>query len=961
MGKMDFLKLHRIWISGCLAVVLWPFAVAAAEPPARVGFNEKIRPILTKHCTECHGGVKQASELSFIYPEQVLPPDGWVIEPGKPDQSVLIERVTSDDEEFRMPPPEHGPALSKREIELLREWIRQGAKWERPWAFEKPKRYAAPQVENEKWCRTPIDPFISARLESEKLAPNPDASPNAWLRRVTLDLIGLPPALEERTEFLKDVKARGEAAYAAVVDRLLASPQFGERWASVWLDQIRYADSRGLGFDNRRNIWKYRDWVIDAFNRDVPYDEFTVKQIAGDLLPHATMDGLVASACQRLTQANDEGGTDDEEFRVEAVLDRVNTVSQAWLGMTFGCARCHDHPYEPIRHDEYYQLAAYFNNTQDSDMNEEYPLLKVPVDPANYEKADGLDEQISTLRREIWDGDYSLASDEGSWQPLREFSAKTNNATRVEVETKADHAEYYTVGTIVSKTDFTINAPFGDFAGPLTAIRVTCMPLDPVAALKDSEWGFVLSSVEAKLIDGDGERPIKLAYVIGDECEAILDPQESLNPKSVDGFAAYTRINQPRSAAFVLKTPVEVRPGSRLEIVLRNRKQVGASFSLIARRGHFAVSSNLAFTERLNNADRAKQLERLARLEKKRQAIESTAVPIMRERPDNLRRPTYTFIRGFYLTKEKEVSANVPASLPGLPKDAVPNRLALANWIVSPQNPFTARVAVNRFWARLFGSGLVLTEEDFGSTGMPPSHSELLDDLAVRFQTEMGWSVKKLLRELVLSSTYRQDAKRRPELAQRDPANRFLAEGPRMRLSAEMMRDQALAVSGLLSAKQFGPPVYPPIPKGVWKPFQGSDKWNTPPVGDPDRYRRTIYTYTKRTIPYPVAAAFDAPSRETCASRRLPSNTPIQAFVTLNDETFVECAGALAKRMIESGDSLRSQLGQGFLLAACRPATDAELDDLAAFVEKLPESHDELSRMTLAASVLLNMDEVLTK
>jgi hypothetical protein len=952
---------YRTSISCCMAAVLWALVASASGAPPRVGFNDKIRPILTKHCTECHGGVKQASELSFTYPEQVLPPDGWVIEPGKPDESILIERVTSEDEEFRMPPAEHGPALSKRETELLAEWIRQGAKWERPWAFEAPQRHALPQVQSEVWCRSPIDRFIMSRLDEEKLRPNPEASAGAWLRRVSLDLIGLPPTPEERAAFLKDVDERGEAAYSAAVDRLLASPQFGERWASVWLDQIRYADSRGLGFDNRRNIWKYRDWVIDAFNRDLPYDEFTVKQIAGDLLPTPTMDDLVASACQRLTMANDEGGTDDEEFRVEAVLDRVNTVSQAWLGMTFGCARCHDHPYEPVRHDEYYQLAAYFNNTQDSDMNEEHPLVKVPIDPADYAKADDLDKRIATLRRTIWEADDSLASDDRSWRSLREISARTNNATQVEVENKADHAEYYAVGTIVSQTDFTIEAPLVDWSGPLTAIRVTCMPHDPVTALRDSEWGFVLSSVEAKLIDGDGERPLKLAYVIGDEADPILDPQESLNPKSGEGFAAYTRINQPRSAAFVLKEPMDVRPGSRLQVVLRNRKQVNASFSLIARRGHFAVSSNPAFTELLKNANRAQWIERLARLEKKRQAIESTAVPVMRERPDHLRRPTYTFVRGFYLTKDKEVTPNVPASLPGLPAGAAPNRLTLARWIVSPQNPFTARVAVNRFWARLFGAGLVLTEEDFGSTGDAPSHPELLDDLAVRFRTEMGWSVKKLLRELVLSSTYRQDAKRRPELLKRDPANRLLAQGPRMRLGAEVMRDQALAVSGLLSTKQFGPPVYPPIPKGVWKPFQSGDKWNTPPVGDPDRYRRTIYTYTKRTIPYPVVAAFDAPSRETCASRRMPSNTPIQAFVTLNDETFVECAGALAERMIEGGQTLREQLAHGFLLATCRPAREAELDDLSAFVEGLPAGHDELARMTLAASVLLNLDEVITK
>ena len=338
--------------------------------------------------------MKQAAELSFIYPEQVLPPEGTVVTPGKPEESTLIERVTSQDEDFRMPPAEHSPPLSKDEIALLREWIRQGAVWERHWSFEPPRPQQLPPVANESWCRNGIDRFILARLEREKLEPNKEASPEKWLRRVTLDLIGLPPTLDERTAFLGDLEKRGEPAYAAVVDRLLASPHFGERWASVWLDQVRYADSRGLGIDSRRNIWKYRDWVIDAYNRDLPFDEFTIEQLAGDLLPDPTMDDLIASACQRLTQSNDEGGTDDEEFRVEAVIDRVGTTWQAWEGMTFGCARCHDHPYEPFRHDEFYEFAAFFNNTQDCDVNEEYPLLQAPLNRADYDRARELDRQI---------------------------------------------------------------------------------------------------------------------------------------------------------------------------------------------------------------------------------------------------------------------------------------------------------------------------------------------------------------------------------------------------------------------------------------------------------------------------------------------------------------------------------------------------------------------------------------
>ena len=624
-------------------------------------------------------------------------------------------------------------------------------------------------------------------------------------------------------------------------------------------------------------------------------------------------------------------------------------------------ARCHDHPYEPFRHDEYYKFSAFFNNTEDSDLNEEYPVVQVPIDPEEYSQARELDEQIESLRQSIWEADYALTTPAESWQPLSELRAKTNNATKVAVEHKGDHAEYYIADTISDNTDILLEAPLPKVSDPLTAIRVTCLPLDPETALHDSEWGFVLSHVEAKLLIGKHKQPIELAYVIGDEGNPFLDSQESLNPKSVNGFSAYTRINQPRTAVFVLKAPVEVPQDARLQVTLQHRKQILSSFALVARRGHIAVTSNPAYTELLANKDRATQIEHLAQLTKERSAIKSTPLPVMVERPEKFQRPTHVFVRGFYLTKDKQVTSDVPASFPALPAGVAHDRLAMAQWLVDPKNPLTARVAVNRVWARLFGTGLVETEEDFGTTGLPPSHQELLDDLAVRFEQDFGWSMKKLLRELVLSSTYRQDSKRRPELAQRDPANRLLAQGPRVRLAAEMMRDQALALAGLLSEKQFGPPVYPPIPAGVWKPFEARDKWKTSPPGNDDRYRRSIYTYTKRSIPYPMAAAFDAPSRDTCMPRRLQSNTPIQAFMTLNDQSFVECAGALANRMVENGKSLRGQLEYGFLLATCRPPTAAELDDLEAFVNGLPESKSDRARLTLAASVLLNLDEVITK
>ncbi len=351
------------WLTAVTLGIVSLSQAGQVDGPAEVSFIDQIRPIFNKHCAACHGGVKQASDISFAYRDQVLPPNGWIVEPGDPEASILIERVTSDDPEERMPPAEHGPPLSKQEIELLTQWIEQGANWDVHWAYARPIQPDIPNVAQPDWCLQPLDNFVIAKLENEKIAPSPDATPERWLRRVTLDLIGLPPSPDERTAFLQDVTAHGEAAYSRVVDRLLDSPQYGERWASVWLDQVRYADSKGLGADGRRNIWKYRDWVISAFNRDLPFDEFTTKQIAGDLLPNPTIEDWIATAAHRLTQTNEEGGTDDEEFRVAAVLDRVNTTWQTWQGVTFACVQCHSHPYDPFRHEEYYQFAAFFNNT----------------------------------------------------------------------------------------------------------------------------------------------------------------------------------------------------------------------------------------------------------------------------------------------------------------------------------------------------------------------------------------------------------------------------------------------------------------------------------------------------------------------------------------------------------------------------------------------------------------------
>lgn len=955
------------FVATCTLVLAGPWAstVTAAQPqlPETIEFNRDVRPIFTEHCSGCHGGVKQAGGISFAYRDQVLPPDGWIVEPGDPESSSLIDRISSVDPDLRMPPPDHGAALSPHQIALLTKWIEQGAAWQEHWAYAPLKLPAVPQVANQQWPRQPLDAFVLRRLEQENVGPASPAEPDRWLRRVSLDLTGLPPTLAEREDFLADIQQRGDAAYEAVVDRLLASPQYGERWASVWLDLIRYADSKGLGQDARRNIWKYRDWVIRALNRDIPYDQFTIKQIAGDLLPAAGIEDQIATAAHRLTQTNEEGGTDDEEFRIAAVLDRVNTVWQTWQGVTFGCVQCHSHPYDPIRHEEYYKFAAFFNNTADCDLGEEFPLLQAPIKPEDYQQAERLDRNIEQLNGQIWQREFTLLSDESLWKPVTGMRATTNREAGVAIETVGDREEFRTEGTVASNTTITIEASLPAGVDKLTAFRVTALPTDLKKALRDSEWGFSLSHFSAELVMSGEEKPqpIELARVIADEPNPFFNPQDTLDPKASRGFAAYSRIHYPRQAALLLKQPQQVPPGATLRVRLSHSVTTLGAYPLVIRRGALDVSGDPRLSDLQTGESIVSDREKLAELRRKRRAIPSTSVPVLAERPPRLARQTHVFIRGLFLTKDAEVEAGVPASLPPLEDATNADRLDLANWIVSDQNPLTARVAVNRIWARLFGVGLVETEEDFGSSGLPPSHPELLDFLAYRFQHDQEWSFKSLLRELALSSTYRQSSHARPGLQQRDPANRLLARGPSTRLPSEMIRDQALAAAGLLSDKMYGPPVHPPIPGGVWQSFSKNDKWTVPKRGEEDRYRRAIYTYVKRSIPYPMSDTFDAPTREFCTPRRLRSNTPLQALMRLNDESMVECAEELGKLMANHAETPRKRIEYGLLRTTCRePKPEETLELLDLYAAELEQTNQQAA-LTTVATVLLNLDEVLTK
>jgi hypothetical protein len=769
---------------------------------ASVDYARDVRPILAKHCFACHGAdeKQRAQGLRLDHRAAAVKPlksGATAIVAGEPDDSELIARLVEDDESLRMPPRKAGGRLPKESVDVLRRWIAQGAPYAEHWSLVRPEARPLPGVKHPEWPRDALDVWILARLEAEGLEPSPEADRFALLRRASLDLRGLPPSPAEVDDYAADDTP---GAYERAVDRFLADPAYGERWGRVWLDLARYADSAGYGSDPLRTIWRYRDWVIEAFNAGIPYDRFTVEQLAGDLLPNATPAQKIATAFHRNTMTNTEGGTDDEEFRTAAVKDRVDTTWSVWLGLTMGCAKCHSHKYDPISNEEYYRFYAFFNQTADADKPDESPVVPAPT-PAQADQIRRLDAQTATIKA-----------------------------------------------------------------------RIDALAL-PAADAASRRLGLLLAP----------------------------------------------------------STPL------RAEVV---------------------------------------------RLDKSKPT--PATVPVMVELSPDRRRVSHVLEKSNFLVPGKTVEPGVPSSLPGLPKDAPRDRLGMARWIVAPENPLTARVAVNRAWSQLFGAGIVETEEDFGTQGELPSHPELLDSLATVFR-DSGWDSKALLKRLVTSATYRQSSRVTPERLAKDPRNRLYARGPRFRLDAETVRDQALDLSGLLSRKMYGPSVFPPQPEGLWQAaFNGQRTWATS-QGD-DRRRRAVYTFWRRTVPYPSMATFDAPSREICAVRRPRTNTPLQAFVTLNDPVYVEAAQAMARRIVsEGGRSDEDRARFALRLALSRPPAPEQASELLRLVKAeraryaadrpaavalateplgpLPAGADlaEYAAWTAAANVLLNLDAVLTK
>ncbi|MCR9295096.1 MAG: PSD1 and planctomycete cytochrome C domain-containing protein [bacterium] len=977
-------KLRKpLWISFFVCFVVCATSLAQEESaelaiPETLDFARDIQPIFSAACTSCHGGVKQAADLSFVNPKSVLPPQGWVIEPGRPDESELFHRIVSDDPELRMPPPEEHPqGLSARDIGLIRRWIEQGAIWTDHWSRA---ALQAPAVEDSTastdWAKQTVDHIVAAEHQRQGLAHAREANPEEWLRRVSLDLIGLPPTADEHLDFLRQVReaedeTARDAIYEKQVDRLLASAHFGERWASMWMDLARYADSKGFEKDPHRDIWPYRDWLIRAFNADMPYDEFTVRQLAGDLLPDATFEDLIATAFHRNTQTNTEGGTDDEEFRTAAVIDRLNTTWTVWQATTFGCVQCHAHPYEPFANHEYYAGLALFNSTEDCDLDSEFPTIPYTADPAKQQEWLQLTEKERQITRAI-DAIGHQRVQKTVWNPLPVLSASSTSGMLNLVG-----SEVRSSGTVAVGSTYTLTAR----AESLSALRIHILPVSD--APEDwPEQGSVLSHIQLSKHGPESEQPqpINLTTVIPDFRAGSYEPEQVLQPNK-DGFGGYPKLFGPRWVVICLETPLKLDSDESLQIELIQKSSVTGGLSNHIRRLRIDYSADQKLSALANNSEVRELRDELDATREKLSEFRGPEVPIMQERSQSSSRTTREFLRGNFLEKGAIVRPGIPQAFQAVQDSRIENRLDFARWLVSDANPLSARVWANRLWSELFGIGLVETLEDFGPSGTPPVHPELLEYLANFLREDCGWRIKPFLRSMVLSATYRQDSKASPQAMERDPKNRFLARGPRTRLTAEMIRDQALLASGKLNRSIGGPSVMPPQPEGVWQQAYSSAQWQT--AIDQDRYRRGLYTYWRRTSPYPGFLMFDAPVRDVCSARRIPTNTPLQALVTLNSEVYAELAKALAQRCYSETESLPDAVDGMFLSVTSRPASDQDKqvlmellqslmpgDNASVSVESDHENADSgdvqatqhvLDKLSQVALAILNSDWALTK
>lgn len=1039
----------RYLASCCVLSCLLGTNLSADDTPQ---FNRDIRPILSENCFHCHGQDPETrmSDLRLDMREGAIA--AGAIAPHDLSASSLLARLRSDDPEQRMPPPHSNRQLTPEQVQLLERWLQAGAEYQSHWSFVVPVRPSEPQVQLSDWVQNPVDRFVLAKLESHQLGPSPEADRFTLIRRLSLDLTGLPPTVQEVDTFLAD---QSSDAYEKVVDRLLDSKHYGERMAQPWLDAARYADTNGYQNDGERSMWRWRDWVIEAFNRNLPYDQFTIEQLAGDLLPDATNQQRLATGFNRNHRGNGEGGIVPEEYAVEYVVDRVDTTATVWMGLTMGCARCHDHKYDPLTQHDFYRMFAFFNNVPESGRAFKFgnspPVMIAPTDGQQRE-LEVIDRQLRAAELRLHELEPNVQAAQATWeQTLRPDSSAdwsisrslqasldlageaANSSLKFEAGEPAYVPDRNTQVAVLDGQRYINAGDVGDFGFyDKFTLAAWIKPSGPAGAIlsrmveQAEESGFASDSEGYRVYWQAGRVQLHLTKrwlddALRVETDATFPAQQWLHVTVVyDGSRLATGVKvfingQPQklrvlldqlNQSFQTKQPLRIGAGggpldrfqghvsdvrvygralSSDEIgIVATEGNLGELAAIVAsgrtpfqanklRAGFLAEHAELSLREAQANVQRLRD-ERTKLLEAMPTVMVMEELPVPRE--------TFVLVRGAYDRFGERVSAGVPESIAPFSAVAQPNRLDFAKWLVSAENPLTARVAVNHQWQMIFGTGLVKTAEDFGSQGEPPSHPELLDWLACEFM-QSGWDMKALLKTLVMSATYRQSSRVTSELLERDPENRLLARSPRVRLPAEMIRDQALAVSGLLVDQIGGPSVKPYQPKGLWMDLSGTDY--EPDHGD-NLWRRSLYTFWKRTSPQPTMMSFDASAREMCRVRPSRTSTPLQALALMNDVTFVEAARGLAQRVIiDGGESSADRVVLAFRKVLARPPRAHELtvliDNLNANLVRYrgdPDaalallsqgesprdeqiSEPELAAYTAIAGLILNLDEAITK
>ncbi len=965
----------------------------AEEAPARVDFASEIRPILSNHCYRCHGPDEDKREAGLrldVSPQQD-PDSATAIVPGDPQASELLERVLHTDPDLRMPPAEAGPSLSAEEIALLERWIAQGAEYTQHWAFQSVRKPDVPSTPDPAgWVRNPIDAFVLQKLTRRGITPAPQAARETLIRRVHLDLLGLPPSLAELEQYLADDSPQ---AYENMVERALSSPHYGERWGRHWLDQARYADTNGYTIDSERSIWPYRDWVIQALNEDKPFDEFTIEQLAGDLLPEPTRDQLIATGFHRNTLVNQEGGTDAEQFRNEAVVDRVNTTGAVWLGLTVACAQCHTHKYDPITIHEYYQLFAFFNSNED--VNRVTPTLSLAT-PEQQAALAELDSQLKQARTDLKTFETQQAEAQAQIAAATTVAEEQSTAnatpspwslaleTRITSQAGAEFESLEDGSYLVSgpngPTDtYTLKLKTG--LKQITAVRLETLThpsLPKQGPGRAGNGNFVLNRVRLH----SEKQSADWTDASADHSQPNYPVTHAIDDDPDTGWAINVtqgNMNVDRTAQFLCQ-PLAVESAGEVTLELEfGPKPAGYNI------GRLRVSLTSADPSELlsQQAELARLQQRIEKLDAERKKLVAAIPTTMVMRDLREPRATHVLIRGDFLRKGDPVSPGTPAVLPTVKAEDSERkltRLDLARWLVDPEHPLTARVFVNRVWMRYFPHGLVETENDFGMQGSLPTHPELLDWLAAEFM-ERGWSMKELHRMILHSATYRQSSTIRPELAEIDPENKLLARQSRLRVDAEIVRDLGLAASGLLHPQIGGPSVYPPQPEGVYAFTQRRANW--PTSTGPDRYRRGMYTFFMRSAPHPLLTTFDTPGMSTTCTSRTRSNTPLQALTLANDQAMQEVYEALGKRMQNQAGSEAQRIEWAYRLCFSRLPTETELTAVRNFLERMrsefraepatarallgekeaiePELLADLAAYTLTARLLLNLDEFITR